>query len=224
MSLATMSLATMSLGGSAWERQCAPKARAGKRRRGLADRPAPAMAKRLGVKVAWSGTPFEQPLPSLQTGRADFIISGFSDRASRREAADFVDCLITDAQFFAGMEFGSVLQRQGKRDPSSQGGWSAGAGNWQGIDCVTPVGHPLLPGDASVAGWFRSGRMEVLRSNWLEAPGPAAQQGLCRGMQDLAWDEVPFLPLGGYMQPTAHRTAITGVLNGTAVFWNVRPA
>jgi polar amino acid transport system substrate-binding protein len=61
---------------------------------------AEAMAKRFGVKVVWSETPFEQLLPSLQTRRADFIISGFSDRSSRRETADFVDYLTTGAQFF----------------------------------------------------------------------------------------------------------------------------
>jgi len=61
---------------------------------------AAALAKRLGVKVVWSETPFEQLLPSLQTGRAGFIISGFSDRASRRDSADFVDYLTTGAQFF----------------------------------------------------------------------------------------------------------------------------
>ena len=61
---------------------------------------AEALAKRLGVKAVWSETPFEQLLPSLQTGRADLIISGFSDRASRRETADFVDYLTTGAQFF----------------------------------------------------------------------------------------------------------------------------
>jgi polar amino acid transport system substrate-binding protein len=39
-------------------------------------------------------------IPSLQTKRADFIISGISDRASRRETADFVDYLGTGPQFF----------------------------------------------------------------------------------------------------------------------------
>jgi len=34
---------------------------------------------------------------------------------------------------------------------------------------------------------------------------------------------VPYIPVGEYLQPTAHRTAITGILSGTAVFWNVRP-
>ncbi len=61
---------------------------------------ADALAERLGVKIVWSDVPFEQLMPSLQTGRADFIISGLSDRASRREVADFVDYLATGPQFF----------------------------------------------------------------------------------------------------------------------------
>jgi polar amino acid transport system substrate-binding protein len=62
---------------------------------------ATALAQRLGVKIIWSDVPFEQLVPSLQTGRSDFIISGFGDRASRREVADFVDYLTTGPQFFA---------------------------------------------------------------------------------------------------------------------------
>jgi polar amino acid transport system substrate-binding protein len=58
------------------------------------------LAKRLGVKIVWSETPFAELIPSLQTKRADFIISGISDRSSRREAADFIDYLATGPQFF----------------------------------------------------------------------------------------------------------------------------
>jgi polar amino acid transport system substrate-binding protein len=58
------------------------------------------IAKRLGVKIVWSETPFAELIPSLQTKRADFIISGISDRSSRRETADFVDYLTTGPQFF----------------------------------------------------------------------------------------------------------------------------
>ncbi len=61
---------------------------------------AAALAKRLGVGIAWTDVPFDQLIPSLQTGRTDFIISGFSDRASRREVMDFVDYLATGPQFF----------------------------------------------------------------------------------------------------------------------------
>lgn len=58
------------------------------------------IAKRLGMKIVWSETPFAELIPSLQTKRADFIISGISDRISRREVADFVDYLTTGPQFF----------------------------------------------------------------------------------------------------------------------------
>ncbi len=63
------------------------------------------LAKRLGgLKIVWSETPFAELIPSLQTKRADFIISGISDRASRRETADFVDYLTTGPQFFVMAE------------------------------------------------------------------------------------------------------------------------
>ncbi|UHC17698.1 ABC transporter substrate-binding protein [Methylobacterium currus] len=58
------------------------------------------MAKRLGVGIAWSEVPFAELVLSLQTGRSDFVISGISDRASRRDKADFIDYLTTGAQFF----------------------------------------------------------------------------------------------------------------------------
>jgi polar amino acid transport system substrate-binding protein len=58
------------------------------------------LARRLGVKIVWSETPFAELIPALQTRRADFIISGISDRSSRREAADFIDYLTTGPQFF----------------------------------------------------------------------------------------------------------------------------
>ena len=58
------------------------------------------LAKRLNVKIVWSETAFAELIPALQTKRADFIISGISDRTSRRETADFVDYLVTGPQFF----------------------------------------------------------------------------------------------------------------------------
>jgi len=62
---------------------------------------AAALANKLSVGIAWADVPFDQLIPSLQTGRTDFIISGLSDRASRRDVMDFVDYLVTGPQFFA---------------------------------------------------------------------------------------------------------------------------
>lgn len=58
-----------------------------------------AIADKLGLKIEWSDTAFAQLMPALNTGRTDFLISGFGDRVSRRETMDFVDYLKTGAQF-----------------------------------------------------------------------------------------------------------------------------
>jgi peptide/nickel transport system substrate-binding protein len=193
--------------------------------------PGTAMANDLGMKTRFQGP---RDMPSV---RAAVKAAGYNgekvvvlvptnstvQKPLGDVAADMLQQAGMDVEY-AGMDFGSVLQRQQKKDPPAQGGWSAGAGNWQGIDCLNPAGHALLPGIGSVAGWYKSERMETLRNQWLEATDMAEQQRICRDIQQLAWDEVPFLPLGEYKQPTAYRTNITGVLDGTAVFWNVQPA
>jgi polar amino acid transport system substrate-binding protein len=59
-----------------------------------------ALAGKLGVKIEWQETAFEQMIPALATSRVDAILSGMSDLASRHEAASFVDYLRSGPQFF----------------------------------------------------------------------------------------------------------------------------
>jgi peptide/nickel transport system substrate-binding protein len=125
---------------------------------------------------------------------------------------------------YTALDFAAVLQRQLKKDPIGQGGWSAAVGNWQGIDWLNPAGNTNLRGEGNVAGWYKSEKMGVLRGQWLAAPTLAEQQRICREIQALAFEEIPYYPIGQYKQPTAYRKSITGILDGTAVFWNVRPA
>ncbi|MGU3576229.1 ABC transporter substrate-binding protein [Brucellaceae bacterium C25G] len=63
-----------------------------------------ALAKQLGVDVKWEEISFEQLVSSLNTGRADMIISGMSDMPGRRETLDFVDYLASGAQFYTGAD------------------------------------------------------------------------------------------------------------------------
>ena len=81
-----------------------------------------ALAKRLGVRIIWAESAFEQLMPSLQTGRADLIISGLTDRVSRHEVADFVDYLKTGAQFYvqAGSPMHIATDLCGKRVGTSR--------------------------------------------------------------------------------------------------------
>ena len=61
---------------------------------------ADAIAAKLGLAIVWQESAFEQLIPSLQTGRSDFILSGLTDLPARRETMDFVDTMRTGAQFY----------------------------------------------------------------------------------------------------------------------------
>lgn len=124
------------------------------------------------------------------------------------------------------VEFNAMLQRRNRKGPVSDGGWSAFMTNWAGTDWLNPAGHIALRGngEAGYAGWATMPRIEQLRDAWFRAPDVAAQQAICRDIQLEAMREVPYYPTGQYLQPTAYRSNITGVLEGFATFWNVRRA
>ena len=116
---------------------------------------AAAIAKRLGVTIAWTDVPFDQLMLSLATGRTDFIVSGLSNRASRRETADFVDYLGTGPQFF-------VLAASPVQAPLDLCGMKVGTtrstsfpteiASWSKANC-DPAGKPALqyvPGENSI--------------------------------------------------------------------------
>jgi peptide/nickel transport system substrate-binding protein len=124
------------------------------------------------------------------------------------------------------VEFNAMLQRRNRRGTIAEGGWSAFVTNWVGTDWLNPAGHIALRGngDAGYGGWANMPRIEELRDAWFQAPDLAAQQAICRDIQLEAMREVPYYPLGQYLQPTAFRSNIRDVNEGFATFWNVRRA
>jgi polar amino acid transport system substrate-binding protein len=59
-----------------------------------------AIGERLGVKVEWQDTSFEQMISAVTTDRIDLILGGMNDLPARREAIDFVDYMRSGVQFF----------------------------------------------------------------------------------------------------------------------------
>jgi peptide/nickel transport system substrate-binding protein len=142
-------------------------------------------------------------------------------------AADTMGRMGLNVDYIA-TDWGTMLQRRNKKDPVEQGGWSAFVTGWAGTDHLNPAGHIALRGngDAPSAwpGWCVSPQLEALRNAWFDAPDLAAQRAVCAEMQRQAMTDVPYVPLGQYIQPTAYRGGLTGVLHGFATFWNVRRA
>ena len=67
----------------------------------------------------------------------------------------------------------------------------------------------------------RAPRIEELRAAWFKAPDLAAQQEVCEQLQLQAFQDVPYIPLGQALGPTAHRAELKGVLTGLPLFWNI---
>ncbi len=61
---------------------------------------AKSIAAKLGLKLTFSNVAFVQLLPSLGTGRLDFMLSGLSDLPSRRGVADWIDYFRSGARIF----------------------------------------------------------------------------------------------------------------------------
>jgi polar amino acid transport system substrate-binding protein len=141
------------------------------------------IAKRLGVKIVWSETPFAELIPSLATKRADFIISGITDRASRRDNADFIDYLTTGPQFFAMAETApkDALDLCGKKIGTTRStSFPIEIEKWSKANCEAS-GKPALvyvPGENSidVRNQMKQGRIDAAVQGSETLPYAMAQE------------------------------------------------
>ncbi len=194
--------------------------------------PGPPMASTAGLE------PFVGPR-NYDKVRADLRAAGYRGETvllmipSTSQPNAMMGAVVEDQLKRAGMnvevfsvEFNAMLQRRNRKGPVSEGGWSAFMTNWAGTDWLNPAGHIALRGNGEqgCAGGATMPRIEELREAWFRAPDLAAQQAICRDIQLEAMREVPYYPTGQYLQPTAFRSNLTGVLEGFATFWTVRRA
>ena len=120
-------------------------------------------------------------------------------------------------------DWGSVVQRRASRKPPAEGGWSVFFTNFTGLDENTPATHLGLRGNGTSGwfGWADAPKLEELRDAWFQAPDAAAQKAIGNQIQAQAFTDVPYLPLGKYLQPTVTAGSLKGVLTGMPIFWNV---
>lgn len=174
--------------------------------------------------------------PSLEASRHAIAEAGYKgervvfmapgDRPTLRAMADIGADLMQRLGMtvdYQVVDWGTVVSRRAKKDPPAQGGWNMFPGDWIGLDASNPSSYPPLrgSGDAAWFGWPKSPRIEALRDQWLAA-APAQRKALTAEMQRVAFEDVPFIPLGQYFSPTAYSASLTGMLSGSVLFWNLR--
>ena len=122
------------------------------------------------------------------------------------------------------MDWGTVIQRRASKAAPSQGGWSVFFTTLTGVDMSNPASSLPLRGNGQGAwfGWPTAPKLEALRDRFLAEPDLAAQKRIAADMQEQAFIDVPFLPLGEFIQPTTQRKELVDTLSGLSLFWNVR--
>ncbi|RAI57983.1 ABC transporter substrate-binding protein [Roseicella frigidaeris] len=124
-------------------------------------------------------------------------------------------------------DWGTIGARTTSKEPVERGGWSCYCTYVGGIDAMSPAVHSALRGNGvngGPAGWPSSARIEELRDRFFQASDAEAQKAATRALQLQAWQDVPFVPLGQFIQPVAYRTSLTGMVPGVPLFTNIRKA
>jgi peptide/nickel transport system substrate-binding protein len=120
-------------------------------------------------------------------------------------------------------DWGTVTQRRNSREPLDKGGWSIFPSGFPAVDFGNPVlatGMRANGKDAWI-GWPENARLEALRDAWIDSADPAEKTRISAQIQAECFEFVPYIPLGQYIQATAWRSNVTGLLRGPApVFWN----
>ncbi|TKW68708.1 MAG: ABC transporter substrate-binding protein [Paracoccus denitrificans] len=128
-----------------------------------------ALAAQLGTEIEWSEIGFEQMVSSLNTGRADMILSGMSDLPSRRETMDFVDYMSSGAQFYTSAaraeEFKDITDFCGKTvGMSRRTSFPDEAAKWSAENCEGKGHEPLkvvgTEGSADARAQLKQGRLD----------------------------------------------------------------
>ena len=126
---------------------------------------------------------------------------------------------------YQSMDWATLVTRRASDKPSADGGWNSFCTSWNGITLSNPGSHFPLRGNGK-GGWFGwpdSPALESLRDQWFSAPDVAAQKAVCEKMQTIAFQEVPYIPIGSYRIPAALRSNLQGVVHaGNTPFWGVR--
>ena len=125
---------------------------------------------------------------------------------------------------YQALDWGTVLPRLNNREGLDRGGWSVWCNYIPGIIAVTPATQSYVRGLGRNGpfGWPTSTRIEALRDEFMDAATLPDQQRISRDIQIQAWEDVPYIPTGAWMQPFAFRRTITDMLNGFPLFHNIR--
>ncbi len=125
---------------------------------------------------------------------------------------------------FQVSDFSSVTQRRISCKPLAEGGWSCYVVPTPGYYIADPATAPNLRGTGELPsnGFMKSAAVEALYERWLESPDDTARKALAWEVQQQLAQDVPFIPMGQYFDPTVYRRSIGNMTPGGLIrFWGL---
>ena len=117
-----------------------------------------------------------------------------------------------------------MMRRRTSKASADKGGWNVYFTILNVLFNANPATNAQIRGDgiSEIPGWPDSPKLEALREAWLEAQDANAEKSIGEQMQVQMWQDVPYIPMGHWVSPTAHRRNIVDVPWGFAAFYGVR--
>jgi peptide/nickel transport system substrate-binding protein len=122
------------------------------------------------------------------------------------------------------MDWSTMVARRANKSPVGQGGWNVFHTWATGLDVITPAVNAWIggAGDKAWFGWPTNEAMEKLRAEFTRQADPAKQKQIVEQIQQITYDEVPYVPWGQFVVPNAFRKNVQGALQfGATLLWNI---
>jgi len=122
-------------------------------------------------------------------------------------------------------DWGTLITRRTSKEPVEKGGWSIFHTWTSAPDFFSPAVNIPVRGSGEKAwfGWPTDAKTEALVDDWFKAQELATQKKLAADIQVEAYtNDVPYVPTGQFVVPTAYRKNLEGIIIAPVVFlWNV---
>jgi peptide/nickel transport system substrate-binding protein len=123
------------------------------------------------------------------------------------------------------LDWGTVITRRASKAPIDQGGWNIFHTWISAPDLQSPAVNAALRANDGKAwfGWPSDPKLEGLIDQWFKAADLSAQRRIVDQIQTEAYQgDVPYVPTGQFVAPTAYRKDLHGIIISPVVFfWNV---